>query len=509
MIEAGYEPLEPYVNALTKWKCKHLACGATVHPLLNTIQRGGGGCKACGSIATGLAKRNSLDKVNATLKEKDFILLGSYRDSNTPIIVKCNKCGEKFLGLYTVISREKGRGCKNCALIENAKKLQLKPEVLLGRLKRVNLEIVGDYKNSITTLQCRCLKCNKQFGIYPATLIDGGGCPTCNRAAAGLLRRNEEKESIDIMKRIGLVEPLVPYPGAGKRWKSQCLNCAEIVYPTLASIKGRSQGGCKFCGDKKRGLAKRIPQLKAYALFLENGFVPLSGEKYISSESAVRCRHTCGAIVSVTYRRLSRNIAVGSGSCRPCGNKKYADSTRFDIQQIDQIYAKQKLKLAQRKYLGMRYKHATICTVCGWEWETLPSAIALGHGCPTCAKSSFKPEAPGYFYLITHTELDAHKIGIANIAKTKLADRFYHHQKQGWQLIAKWDFSLGRNAQVIEKEILRKLRKDLEIPPYLAKEDMPFGGWTETMSADSISLTKIRKIIEQEIRNLKLIGSGN
>lgn len=148
MIKAGYEPIEPYVNALTKWKCKHIACGETVHPLLNQIQRGGGGCKACGSIATGLAKRNSLDKVNSILNRKDFILLGSYRDSNTPIKVKCNICGEIFFGLYTVISREKGRGCKNCALVANARRLQLKPEVLMERLKRVHLEIAGEYKNS-------------------------------------------------------------------------------------------------------------------------------------------------------------------------------------------------------------------------------------------------------------------------------------------------------------------------------------------------------------------------
>jgi hypothetical protein len=165
MISAGFEPLEPYVNALTKWKCRHLACGRTVYPLLNTIQRGGGGCKSCGSVATGFAKRNSLEKVTEKLREKGFVLLGSYRDSKTPIKVKCLKCGEIFLGLFTVISRKTGRGCKKCALIINAKKFKLSPDVLAKRLARVNLEMIGDYKNSKTTIRCRCLKCKKQFGI--------------------------------------------------------------------------------------------------------------------------------------------------------------------------------------------------------------------------------------------------------------------------------------------------------------------------------------------------------
>jgi hypothetical protein len=499
MVAAGYEPIDPYVNALTKWKCKHLVCGRIVYPLLNTIQSGGGGCKECGSKATGLAKRNPKEKVEIVLKEKDLILIGEYRDSHSKIKVKCKRCDTVFFGIYTVISRESGRGCKNCALIASAEKFRLSPDVLLKRLAKSNLVLEGTYKNSKTTLQCRCLKCNKSFGIYPGSLSKGSGCPTCNRAAAGLLRRNEEKAAIQVMISVGQVEPLEPYPGAGKRWKSQCINCAQIVFPTYSGINGRKQGGCKYCADKKRGIARRIPQEKAYALFLENGFIPVSGEKYLSAETQLKCKHSCGATVSITYRRLKRNIAVGSGSCRPCGNKKYADSTRFSIEQIDKIYAKQKLKLARRKYLGMRYKHPTVCLTCGWKWETLPSKIALGHGCPSCAKSSFKPDMPGYLYLITHNDLNAHKVGIANLSKTKLADRFYHHQKQGWSLVARWNFESGSNAQNIEREILSKLRKEMGIPAYLSKDDMPFGGWTETMSADAISLTKLRRMMEKEV----------
>ena len=40
MVKHGFEPLEPYKNALTKWKCKHLACGEIVSPRYNDIQQG-------------------------------------------------------------------------------------------------------------------------------------------------------------------------------------------------------------------------------------------------------------------------------------------------------------------------------------------------------------------------------------------------------------------------------------------------------------------------------------
>ena len=90
-------------------------------------------------------------------------------------------------------------------------------------------------------------------------------------------------------------------------------------------------------------------------------------------------------------------------------------------------------------------------------------------------------------------------MGIANLAKTKLADRLYHHGKRGWVLVKRWDFKDSSKIQIIEKQVFKVLRKEMNIPPYLAKDDMPFGGWTETLSADAISVTNLSKLIEIEI----------
>ena len=49
MLKAGLEPLEPYKNALMKWKCKCLGCGDIVFPKYNQIQQGIGGCNKCGT----------------------------------------------------------------------------------------------------------------------------------------------------------------------------------------------------------------------------------------------------------------------------------------------------------------------------------------------------------------------------------------------------------------------------------------------------------------------------
>lgn len=96
--------------------------------------------------------------------------------------------------------------------------------------------------------------------------------------------------------------------------------------------------------------------------------------------------------------------------------------------------------------------------------------------------------------------MNAHKIGIAGVSKEKKSDRVYNHQSNGWVLFSKWNFSEGRDAEQIELQILRKLRNEMNIPPYLSKEEMPIGGWTETLSADAISLTRLEKLIEEIIK---------
>jgi hypothetical protein len=47
MLASKLKPLEPYKSALSKWKCKCLKCGKTVHPQYSSVQSGQGGCRFC------------------------------------------------------------------------------------------------------------------------------------------------------------------------------------------------------------------------------------------------------------------------------------------------------------------------------------------------------------------------------------------------------------------------------------------------------------------------------
>jgi hypothetical protein len=491
MLKAGYEPLEQYKNALSKWPSIHIKCGSRVNPTLNQIQNGQGGCLTCGHKETGLKKKNSRNKVEELLNSKGFQLIGEYTGAKDKIRVLCRNCGTTFDGTWGVISRKTGRGCLVCSRKAAADKYRMDTAEVRRRLKLASMELVGTYINSNSPVECLCLQCGKVRRLRLASLQKGGGCKPCGMKAAGKLRRTNESVAIEIMREVGKVEPLEPYSNQNAIWKSSCLICQKIVYPRLSSVKNQNGLGCVHCASKARGVSRRIPQTVVYEFLIKEGFIPLESEKYVDSATDIRCTHICGSIVKTSYRKILTNKGKGNGSCRPCGSKKYADSSRFDISIIDKIYAKQNLRLATRKYLGMRYRHQTICNACGWKWDSLPSKIALGHGCPVCSKGSFKPDKPAYYYLITHNDFGAHKVGIANIAKTNLGDRFYHHKKQGWILAARWDSVSGEEI-------------NMGIPPYLAKDDMPFGGWTETLSAEAISVTRLRDLIEKKIIDLGL-----
>lgn len=86
-------------------------------------------------------------------------------------------------------------------------------------------------------------------------------------------------------------------------------------------------------------------------------------------------------------------------------------------------------------------------------------------------------------YLLLHRTLGAVKVGITETSGFRLQV----HAKLGWQVVASVRMP-GDAAVRTEKAIITHWRKDLGLPRYLGKHEMPQGGWTETVDADAISV---------------------
>jgi hypothetical protein len=102
---------------------------------------------------------------------------------------------------------------------------------------------------------------------------------------------------------------------------------------------------------------------------------------------------------------------------------------------------------------------------------------------------------PAYIYLINHEELDSHKIGISGMYSKE--DRLKDHAKNGWKLYKRKTFESADQAYEIEQEILRWLREDKGLPPFLSLSEMPQRGWTETVNASEIDLPTIWAKVEE------------
>ncbi|MCW2879475.1 MAG: hypothetical protein JWQ95_3575 [Sphaerisporangium sp.] len=91
------------------------------------------------------------------------------------------------------------------------------------------------------------------------------------------------------------LEPLLPYPGTIKPWKSRCLVCDQTVAPRLGNIR-RGQGPCEHCAGNAR-----LNPVVAADVMREAGFEPLADYPGVSQPWESRCL-MCG---SVWARRLS------------------------------------------------------------------------------------------------------------------------------------------------------------------------------------------------------------
>lgn len=113
--KAGLEPIEPFENAHTPWKCRHLGCGEIVSPLYFTVARGGSGCVKCNSRFAADKYRMPLEKALEIMRKAEMEPLEEYKNAVTPWKNKCNKC-QKII-YPTLANVKNGSGCIRCSVL--------------------------------------------------------------------------------------------------------------------------------------------------------------------------------------------------------------------------------------------------------------------------------------------------------------------------------------------------------------------------------------------------------
>ena len=191
MLKAGLKPLEPYVNALAKWKCLHLPCGEVVYPKYNMIQNGRGGCRKCGVSERILKSRLSQDEVDLRLKEKGLIALEKYVNSSTALKCRCLKCENVFNIKFEYIN--KVHGCPKCGLKLGGIKSRVTQEKAIKVMRSLDLEPLEPYVLSEDKWKCKCLRCGSVvFPTYSGATQGKRGCTKCGYESSGEKNRLSE-----------------------------------------------------------------------------------------------------------------------------------------------------------------------------------------------------------------------------------------------------------------------------------------------------------------------------
>jgi len=122
--------------------------------------------------------------------DHQIIPLEEYISAYTKIRFKCEKCGHEWTTAPTNITNKK-HGCPVCARKRSSQKRLKTTTEFRKTLSTINpqIEVIGEYINNSTKIECRCLFCGHTWMSLPTNLIKGRGCPNCSHTSTSFVEQ--------------------------------------------------------------------------------------------------------------------------------------------------------------------------------------------------------------------------------------------------------------------------------------------------------------------------------
>ena len=181
MIAVGLQPLEPYRNAVSNWRCKCLGCNQIVVSRYNRVQQGSG-CPRCAAVNAGLNLRLSEETAVAKLSEYDLEPLEPYIKSDVKWKCRCVSCGDVVYPKLKNLQRGDG-GCYKCGMKKAGVSNTLDSEQAIQLVRAAGFTPLEPYTNALTKWKMRHDLCNSI--VYPKLnslsnkLSKTSGCAVC------------------------------------------------------------------------------------------------------------------------------------------------------------------------------------------------------------------------------------------------------------------------------------------------------------------------------------------
>jgi len=417
----------------------------------------------------------SQDEVEELFLKQGLQVLEPYVNSRTRIKAKCIGCGKVVNPYYRQIWSGQ-RGCRDCS----SSKFRLSESEIVETFQRLNLTLIDEYRNSKIPVGVKCNLCGSTSKQVVANLrkMKIFHCEICDPKKT-FIRRNRVINPVQLDEIVKEFTErnyslIGEFKTVHKNVTVRHLTCGTISERSLKSIR-QGAGYCKGC-MKNRILTEE----EALKVLDDAGFEPIA--KYVNSETPweSKCKK-CG-------RSLSPRLHTLRGKKSGCA---YCNKVKVDpIDAVNLMISAGFTPLEPYKNSKARWKSRH--EECGKIVHPQYNSIYNGQGCSECG-DTYSYNDPSYFYVLENNLYQSLKVGISN--NDSRDDRVLVHAKYGWKLVQRIDFENGFLAFEFEQTILNHLRKNLKIPSHLSREDMPQGGYSETMSMDSIALPRLLELV--------------
>jgi|GEM_PF-295567 len=376
-----------YVNSRTTIKARCNNCGYEWDAYPYTLSKGDG-CVKCMIKHRGISQRKSPEQFSNKVKEihPNFVLLSDYEKANVPVKCRCLRCGFSWDANPSNLLK-KNYGCPRCSKSSTS----FMEQVILLSLKFV----LGDDK--VLSRDTKVIGLELDIYIPSLNLAFEPGSWHLHQSS---LERDIHKKELCSQKGITLVtiydsfknetvnlpSDVLTYPiDLGQERNHKTLR--NVLLPRIFQYAGivdsvSDENWCKIeqkAIEYSLSITTEIFKKRVSTLFPK---IEVLGD-YINDKTKIHCRcFECGNEWYPIAGSLMRNHG-----CPVCQHK---EGGRKRIQSEEAF--KSRLSLINpnvellSSYVRAHDKVTCRCKICNNEWQTTPSSLIRGYGCPKCGR---------------------------------------------------------------------------------------------------------------------------
>lgn len=216
-------------------------------------------------------------------------------------------------------------------------------------VKNPSIEIRGEYLDSTTPIEVRCVSCGNVWRARPAELSRGKGCPECARSRAAAARQKSPEQFLAEVNALHpTIEILEPYVRSDTPIKVRCTVCGNVWMPKPNTLLNGH--GCRPCSFIKGGRKHRQSAAESFSARMEDNEKYEVKGVYRRSDAPIEvlCKR-CGTSFSATPSSLLNDTAA----CPRCSTRQSSFMEKYIFNALKDAVGKESVVARDRRTIGM------------------------------------------------------------------------------------------------------------------------------------------------------------